>query len=88
MDNSNIEDVTLRRRKFRITVKMKKPLILIDDWFEKPNVERVIEAFKDALMEGKIDDYFEITIEEAKEQLREETEETERWGRAMRSETV
>jgi len=48
--------------KFKATVKMKKPWT--DEYAEKPSLDMVLEAFGDEILRGRVDDLFEVIIEE------------------------
>jgi len=63
MSNAKIE---YKFKKFKVTVKMKKPWILISKWGKRPDADDVFETFADEIIRKEIDDYFEITIEEEK----------------------
>lgn len=49
---------------FKVTVKMKKPWVDVDSWYEKPTKENVIERFFDELQHANVDELFEVEIEE------------------------
>jgi hypothetical protein len=53
-------------RKFRVTVKMKEPWIITEQWAGKPTTNNVLEWFIDELMAGKLDHLLEVTIEEVR----------------------
>jgi len=56
-------------KKFKVTVRMKKPWILLTKWLKKPDSIDVYETFvdeMDRLTAKEFNDYFEITIEEEK----------------------
>jgi len=48
--------------KYKVTVQMKKPWT--DRYWKKPTKGMVLEALADEILEGSLDDIFEITIEE------------------------
>jgi len=56
----------MKLKKFKITVKMKKPWVFVAKWAKKqPNIDDALETFAGVILDKEIDDYFEITIEEA-----------------------
>lgn len=52
--------------KWRTTITMKKPYTT--EWPTKPNSNTVLEEFADAIADSRIDDFFDIKIEETAEQ--------------------
>jgi len=48
--------------KFKATVKMKRPWT--DNYLDKPSPDTVLEAFGDEILNGDIDNLFEVIIEE------------------------
>jgi hypothetical protein len=53
-----------RFKKFKVTVKQKRPWVDVDSWFEKPTEEQIIDRFLELLENGRLDEFFEVTIEE------------------------
>ena len=51
-------------QKFKVTLKLKKPWSHITEWARKPDLDAVLEVFADLILEGEVDDLFEVTIEE------------------------
>jgi len=54
-------------QKFKVTLKL-KPWSHITEWARKPDLDAVLEVFADLILEGKVDDLFEVTIEEVKKE--------------------
>jgi len=50
--------------KFKASVRMKKPWT--DEYAKKPTKNMVLEALAGEILDGQIDDYFEITVEKVK----------------------
>jgi hypothetical protein len=51
---------------FRVTVRMLKPWSHCDFWMKKPTVDNVLENFAVAILNGKIDEIFQVEIKEVK----------------------